>query len=147
LGNDIDNQRVNKLATGTAQLTGVSVEATQLALSDALLRTANEAGPAQASQALASFEADASANPTTLNKIGDLAQLYGSGNDAAATQVSDSLADKLSTGADPGTALAETPIPDAASLAATEEQQEEKERQHRQLKERQHRQLKERQHH
>src|SRR5215204_632798 len=119
VGNTIDNTRVNNVAIGTAKLTGVSVEATQLALSDAILRTANKAGPAQASQALAAFEADAAAaNPTTLNKIGDFAQVYESGNDVTATQVSDSLADKLSTRADTRTALVETPIPDSASVAA-----------------------------
>ena len=92
----------------TAQFTGASQEGAEIAFSDTLLRTANEAGPSQASQALASFEADAAADPNTLNKIGDLAELYDSGNDATAYQSSDSIADKLISGADPGIALAES---------------------------------------
>jgi hypothetical protein len=118
VGNAVDNQRVNNIAVGTAQITGVSAEANQLALSDALLRTANEAGPGQVSQALTNLEANA-ADPNSLKKLGDLAKLYESGNDIAANQASDSLADKLSTGADLKTALAETAVPDPASVAAT----------------------------
>jgi hypothetical protein len=102
----------------TAQLTGVSTEAAGLTVSDTYLRTANEAGPDKASQVLASFESNAAANPNSLNKLGDLAKLYDSGNDVAANQASESIARKLSTGADPGTALAETAIPDTTSLAA-----------------------------
>jgi hypothetical protein len=90
-------------------------------VTDTLLRTANEAGQDQASQALASFEADAASNPNSLNKLGDLAKLYESGNEAVAYQASDSIADKLSTGADPTTALAETSISDSASLTTAME--------------------------
>jgi hypothetical protein len=120
-GNDIDYQRVNNIATGAAQLTGVSTEAAELAVSDTYLRTANEGGPAQASQALASFEGDAASNPNSLNKIGDVAKLYDSGHEDVAYQVSNSIADKLSTGADIRTALEGTSVPDAASLKATGE--------------------------
>ena len=119
-GNNIDNQRGDKLAMQTAQLTGVSAESAKLSLSDTYLRTLNKAGPAQASQALASFEAEAAADPTTLNKVGDLAKLYDSGYDAVAYQASDSIADKLSAGANPRTALEETSVPKAVSLKADE---------------------------
>jgi hypothetical protein len=119
-GNNIDNQREDKLATQTAQLTGVSVESVKLPLSDTYLRTLNKAGPAQASEALASFEAEAAADPTILNKVGDLAKLYDSGYDAVAYQASNSIADKLSAGANPKTALEETSVPKAVSLKADE---------------------------
>jgi hypothetical protein len=117
-GNDIDNQRVTDIAVGTAQVTGVSAEANQLALSDALLRTANEAGPAQALQSLNNLEANAAEDPNLLKKLGDLAKLYKSGNDVAANQASESIAGKLSSGVDPGTAFVGTPIPEPVSVAA-----------------------------
>jgi hypothetical protein len=123
-GNDVDYQRVNNIATGTAQLTGVSTEAAELAVSDTYLRTANKAGPDQASQALASFEADAEStttNPATLNKIGDLAKLYDSGHEDIAYQASDSIADKLSIGENPTMALVRTSIPDSTSLSSIDE--------------------------
>jgi hypothetical protein len=117
---DVDYHRINNIATGTAQLTGVSTEAAELALSDIYLRTANKAGPDQASQVLSKIEAEGAADPTTLNKVGDLAKLYDSGYDAEAYQASDSIADKLSTGESPKIAIEETSIPNAVSLKADE---------------------------
>ena len=46
--------------------------------------------------------------------------MYDSGYDAVGYQASDSIADKLSTGANPKTALEETTIPNAVSLKAEE---------------------------
>jgi hypothetical protein len=116
VGNAVINQRVNNIALEMAQNTGLSKEANQLAVSNTILRIANKAELDQASLALVGFE-KAAADPNSLKKLGDLAKLYENGNDAAANQASDSLADKLSTGSDTRIALAETPIPDAEPLA------------------------------
>jgi hypothetical protein len=51
----------------TAQHTGVSVESAERTFDDAYLRTLNKTGPSQASQDLASIEADAKCEGTKKN--------------------------------------------------------------------------------
>jgi hypothetical protein len=56
-GNNIDSKRVNNVAIETAQITGVSIDSTQLALTDTLLQTANQTGADQALRSLTNLKA------------------------------------------------------------------------------------------
>ena len=117
VNSDID-RRIYNIAIIIARQTDVSVEATLIALSDFLIRVANDAGPSQALQSLRNLETDVAANPIVLNKIGAVAKLYEGGQDHTANQVSDFVADKLSASVDPVVALAEVQIPESASIPA-----------------------------
>ena len=115
---DID-RRINRLAQEISKKTGVPAEAARKAIVEFLGPTTNRVGVYQTQKALPALEADVATNPNTLNKIANLAKLHGSGYSPVASQISGTLADKLSTGVDPKTALAETAVPDPASVAAT----------------------------
>src|SRR5919106_2829240 len=69
VNSDID-RRIYNIAIIIARQTDVSVEATLIALSDFLIRVANDSGPSQAVQSLRNLETDVAANPIVLNKIG-----------------------------------------------------------------------------
>ena len=120
VNSDIDT-RIYNIAIMIARQTDVSVEATLIALSDFLIRVANDAGPSRALQSLRNLETDVAANPIVLNKIGAVAKLYEGGHDHTANQVSDFVADKLSTGVGPVAALTEVQIPESASISADRE--------------------------
>nr|MDQ3970703.1 hypothetical protein [Thermoproteota archaeon] len=115
INSDIDT-RIYNIAIMIARQTDVSVEATLIALSDFLIRVANDAGPSRALQSLRNLETDVAANPIVLNKIGAVAKLYEGGHDHTANQVSDFVADKLSTGVGPVAALTEVQIPESALI-------------------------------
>ncbi|MCC2648459.1 MAG: hypothetical protein K0R16_1262, partial [Nitrososphaeraceae archaeon] len=75
VNSDID-RRIYNIALIIARQNDVSVEATLIALSDFLIRVANDAGPSQALQSVRNLETDVAANPIVLNKIGAVAKLY-----------------------------------------------------------------------
>jgi hypothetical protein len=89
----------------------ISSGAAQTVVNDLVLRAANNPGQPQAFEALTDLQRDTQAAPNILQRIGQLAGLYQSGDDLSAAQTSNAVIDKLSTGIDPAVAISETPIP------------------------------------
>ena len=89
----------------------ISSGASQATVNDLVLRAANSPQQPQAFEALTDLQSDARTTPNILQRIGQLAGLYQSGDDLAAAQTSDAIIDKFSTGTDSAVAISETSIP------------------------------------
>ena len=89
----------------------ISSGAAQTAVNDLVLRSANNPGQPQAFEALTNLQRDTQTTPNILQRIGQLAGLYQSGDDLSAAQTSNAMINKFSKGIDPAAAIAETPIP------------------------------------
>ena len=89
----------------------ISSGAAQTAVNDLVLRSANNPGQPQAFEALTNLQRDTQTTPNILQRIGQLAGLYQSGDDLSSGQTSTAVIDKLSKGIDPAVAISETPIP------------------------------------
>ena len=89
----------------------ISSGAAQTAVNDLVLRSANSPQQPQAFEALMDLQRNTQATPNTLQRIGQLAGLYQSGDDLSAAQTSNTLIDKFSKGINPAVAISETSIP------------------------------------
>jgi hypothetical protein len=89
-----------------------------LTATDISLRTVNNDGPSQAIQTLnALFNTDS--DPNLLQKVGQVAALYQTGDDISAAHTTNIVANKLSAGINPIIAIEETPIPEPEISFAT----------------------------
>jgi hypothetical protein len=93
-------------------LPAISELSKQKTIAGILLPTANTAGPNQALRILNSLQSSISTNPNVVDNMGRLAALYESGNDVAATETSNSIANKITGGTEPASAITETSIPE-----------------------------------
>jgi hypothetical protein len=93
-------------------LPAISELSKQKTIAGILLPTANTAGPNQALRTLNSLQSSISTNPNVADNMGRLAALYESGNDVAATETSNSIANKITGGTEPASAITETSIPE-----------------------------------
>ena len=89
----------------------ISSGGAQTAVNDLVLRSANSPQQPQAFEALMDLQRNTQTTPNTLQRIGQLAGLYQSGDDLSAAQTSNTLIDKFSKGINPAVAISETSIP------------------------------------
>jgi hypothetical protein len=75
-----------------------SIDDAEAAVIDLALRRLNSAGQEQAFQTLTSLQTDIQTNPNLKQKLGQVAQLYQSGNDLSATQASESIDRQIAAG-------------------------------------------------